>query len=177
MKRITAIIISLFTIFSLTGCNRILGGAILENFGMEFTSQIEMMEECLDIDLDDLNDSDIKTVYSYTDPDGNDLTIRYLNLEGAGEFVENDIINSDNWKTLPYDSIIGNLLETSGANEQFAFDDIKEGRFIISGVSLGKDEFDFDYNNFNNWYVFNIGIWDSNDETLYFIAITDQSKT
>ena len=175
MKK-TVIIISLLMIFSLVGCNRILGGAILENFGMEFTSQIEMMEKCLDIDLDDLNDSDIKTVYSYTDPDGNDLTIRYLNLEGAGEFVENDIINSDNWKTLPYDSIIETLLETSGANKQFDFTGIKNGYFIISGVCDGKDEFDFDCNNYNEWYGFEVGIWDSNDETLYFISITDQSK-
>ena len=176
MKK-TVIIISLLMIFSLTGCNRILGGAILENFGMEFTSQIEMMEECLDIDLDDLNDSNIKTVYSYTDPDGNDLTIRYLNLEGAGEFVENDIINSDNWKTLPYDSTIENLLDSSGANKQFDFTGIKNGYFIISGVCDGKDEFDFDCNNYNEWYGFEVGIWDSNDETLYFISITDQSKT
>lgn len=176
MKK-TVIIISLLMIFSLTGCNRILGGAILENFGMEFTSQIEMMEECLDIDLDDLNDSNIKTIYSYTDPDGNDLTIRYLDLEGAGEFVENDIINSDNWKSLPYDSIIETLLETSGANEQFDFTSINIGYFVISGICDGKDEFDFDCNNYNEWYGFEVGIWDSNDETLYFISITDQSKT
>jgi hypothetical protein len=177
VKRITAIIISLFTIFSLTGCNRILGGATLENFGMEFTSQIEMMEECLDIDLDDLNDSNIKTIYSHTDPEGNDLTIKYIDLDGAGDVFENDIENRENWNTLPYNTTVETLLKSSGANEQFAFDDIKEGRFIISGVSLGKDEFDFDYNNFNNWYVFNIGIWDSNAETLYYISITDQSKT
>jgi len=164
-------------IFSLTGCNRILGGAILENFGMEFTSQIEMMEECLDIDLDDLNDSDIKTIYSYTDPDGNDLTIRYLNLEGAGEFVENDINNSENWHALPYDSTIENLFESSGANEQFNFTSIKNGYFIISGVCDGKDEFDFDCNNYNEWYGFEVGIWNSDDETLYFVSITDQSKS
>ena len=177
MKRITAIIISLFAIFSLSSCNRILGGAILENFGMEFTSQIEMMEECLDIDLDDLNDSNIKTIYSHTDPEGNDLTIKYIDLDGAGDVFENDIENRENWNTLPYNTTVETLLKSSGANEQFAFDDIKEGRFSISGVSLGKDEFDFDYNNFNNWYVFNIGIWDSNAETLYYISITDQSKT
>ena len=63
MKK-TVIIISLLMIFSLTGCNRILGGAILENFGMEFTSQIEMMEECLDVDLDDLTDSNIERIES-----------------------------------------------------------------------------------------------------------------
>ena len=176
MKK-TVIIISLLMIFSLTGCNRILGGDILENFGMEFTSQIEMMEECLAVDLDDLKDSDIKIIYSYTDPDGNELTIRYLDLEGAGEFVENDIINSDNWKTLSYDSIIENLLDSSGANKQFDFTGIKNGYFIISGVCDGKDEFDFDCNNYNEWYGFEVGIWDSNDETLYFISITDQSKT
>ncbi len=176
MKRISVITILLFMIFSLTGCNRILGGAMLEKFGMEFTSQIEMMEECLDIDLDDLNDSNIKTIYSHTDPDGNDLTIRYLDLEGAGELVENDIINSDNWQAIPYDSTIENLLESSGASEQFDFTGIKNGHFVISGVCDDKDAFDFDRNNFNKWYGFEIGIWDSNNETLYFISITDQSK-
>ncbi|MBO5417203.1 MAG: hypothetical protein J6A50_01205 [Clostridia bacterium] len=176
MKRIATIIISLFTILSLVGCNRILGGSVLEFFGMEFTSQIEMMEECLAVDLDDLKDSDIKIIYSYTDPDGNELTIRYLDLEGAGEFVENDIINSDNWKTLPYDSMIENLLETSGANEQYNFKGIEDGYYVISGVCDGKDKFDFDCNNFSEWYCFEVGIWDSNDETLYFISITDQTK-
>ena len=175
MKIITVIIL-LFTIFSLTGCNILLGGTILEYLGMEFTSQIEMMEECLDVNLDDLNDSNIKLIYSYTDPDGNDLTIHYLDLEGAGELIENGIVNSDNWKPLPYDGTIENLLQTSGANKQFDFTGINDGYFVISGVCSDKDEFDFDCNNFNEWYGFEIGIWDSNDETLYFISITDQSK-
>ena len=176
MRKITVIFASLLMTICLAGCNRILGGTILKNFGMEFTSQIEMMEECLDIELEHLADSNIKTIYSYTNPDGNDLTIRYLDLEGAGEFVENDIINSDNWKTLPYDSIIENLLKTSGANEQFDFTSIKNGYFIISGICDSKDEFDFDRNNFNKWFGFEIGLWDSNNQTLYFISIIDQSK-
>ena len=176
MKRIAVIIISLFMIVSFTGCNKILGGAILENSGTEFISQIEMMEECLDIDLDDLNDSNIKTMYSYTDPNGNELTIYYLDLEGAGEFVKKNILNSGNWKALPYDSIIKNLLETSGANEQFDFISIKNGFAVISGVCDGKDGFDFDRNNYNDWCGFQVGVWDSDDETLYVISITDQSK-
>ena len=173
MKKTLTLSIIIFILFSLVGCNKFLGGIVLEQFGMEFTSQIGMMEECLDVDLDDLTDSNIKTIYSYTDPEGNDLTIRYLDLEGAGEFVEKDIINSDNWKTLPYDSIIENLLESSGANKQFDFTEIKDGYFVISGVCDGKNEFDFDLNNFNKWYGFEVGIWDSNDETLYFISITN----
>ena len=176
MKKALTILIAILTLFLFTGCNKFLGGTVLEQFGMEFTSQIEMIEECLNIDLDDLTDSDIKPIYSYTDPEGNDLTIKYIDLEGAGDVFENDIENRENWNTLPYNTTIKTLLESSGANEQFAFNDIKEGQFIISGVSLGKDEFDFDYNNLNNWYGFNIGIWDSNDETLYYISITNRSE-
>ena len=176
MKKALTILIAILTLFLFTGCNKFLGGTVLEQFGMEFTSQIEMIEECLNIDLDDLTDSDIKTIYSYTEPEGNNLTIKYIDLEGAGDVFENDIENRENWNTLPYNTTIKTLLKSSGANEQFAFNDIKEGQFIISGVSLDKDEFDFDYNNLNNWYGFNIGIWDSNDETLYYISITNQSE-
>ena len=130
----------------------------------------------LDIDLDDLNDSNIKTIYSHTDPEGNDLTIKYIDLEGAGDVFENDIENREKWNTLPYNTAVETLLQSSGANKQFAFDDIKEGLFIISGVSESKAEYDFDCKNLNSWYGFNIGIWDSNAETLYYISITDQSK-
>lgn len=166
----------MLTLLSLVGCNKVLSGTILEQLGMEFTSQIKMVDECLDVDLDDLKDSSIKTICSNTDPEGNDLTIRYIDLEGAGDMFENDIKTRKNWHALPYNAAIENLLNTSGASEQFPFDGIQKGYFIISGVSFGKDTFDFDCNNFNNWYGFNIGIWDSNDETLYYILITKQSE-
>lgn len=176
MRKALTLFVVIFILFSLVGCNNFIGGTVLEMFGMEFTSQIEMIEECLSVDLGDLTDSNIKTIYSYTDPKGNDLTIKYIVLEGAGDIFENDIENREKWNTLPYNTAVETLLKSSGANEQFAFGDIVEGHFIISGVSFGKDAFDFDCNNLDSWYGFNIGIWDSNAETLYYISITEQSE-
>jgi len=176
VKKIAVIFLSLFIMLSFTSCNKFLGGTVLDKFGMEFSSQIEMMEECLNVDLDDLTDDSIKNIYSFTDTNGNDLTINYIKLEENDDFIKNNIINSDNWQALPYDDAIENLLESSGANEQFDFTRIKNGYFTISGVCEDKDEFDFERNNFSKWYGFKIGIWNSKDKTLYFISITDQSK-
>lgn len=148
----------------------------MEYFGMEFSSQIEMIETCLSVNLDDLTDSNIKTMYSFTDANGNDLTIRYIDLDGAGAFVEKDIASSEHWRSLPYDSVIKDLLGSSGATKQFGFESIRDGYFVMSGVGLNKDAFDFDHDHFHEWYAFEIGIWDSNDETLYYISITNQTE-
>ena len=50
----------------------------------------------------------------------------------------------------------------------------KNGYFTISGVLPGGEDFDFDQNNMDKWEVYEIGIWDSFDETLYYISITKQ---
>ena len=48
------------------------------------------------------------------------------------------------------------------------------GYFTISGVLPNEQGFDFDRSNMDKWEVFEIGIWDSDAETLYFISITKQ---
>lgn len=175
MKRMITILLAFFALLSLTGCGRgILGGTLLEQFGMVFSSRIEMIEECLSVDLDDLTDDHINTICSVSDTNGNDLTIQYIDLEGAGEFIEKEIGDSGYWHALPFDSVIGELLESSGAEKQFDFESIREGYFVMSGVGSNSDTFDFNWEHFNEWYGFEIGIWDSNDETLYYISITTQ---
>ena len=144
---------------------------------MEFTSQIEMLEKALSIDLDDLTDKHIKSIYSHTDENGYDLTIQYIDLDGAGEVVESDIANNKNWYALPLTNTVQELLQASKANAQYDFEGIEEGYYVLSGVDFGKSEYDFNINNYDNWYAFQIGIWDSNAETLYYISITDQSKS
>ena len=52
-------ILSIFVItltIALCGCNKLVGGNLLEMTGMELDSQIEMIEECLSMDLEDLTD-------------------------------------------------------------------------------------------------------------------------
>lgn len=177
MKRTGIIVILLLLLLDLSGCNKVLGGAILEKHGMKFTSQIEMLEKALSIDLDDLTDKHIKTIYSHTDESGNDLTIQYIDLDGSGEVVEEDIANNENWCKLPFNSTMQELLQTNKANEQYDFEGIEEGYYILSGVDFSQEGYDFNIDNYDNWYAFQIGIWDSNDETLYYISITDQFKS
>lgn len=174
MKKIILLLSIVFTILSCCGCNRIVGSNIVEMFDMEFSSQIEMIEQCLSVDLDDLTDKSVKTIRSNTDPNGNDLTIKHIDLDGAGDYISNDITSSNNWNGFPIDEKIDTLLSTYGVDEYLDFALIDEGYFTVSGVSFGKEGFDFNINNFNNWYAYEIGIWDANAETLYYISITTQ---
>lgn len=173
MKRVVILFVSLFMIISFTSCEPI----VVKKFGMDFFSQTEMIQIALSIDLGDLTDKNIKDIHSHTDENGNELTIKYIDLDGAGDIFEKGIVNNENWQQLPYNSKIQELLKASNAHEQYDFTNIKEGYYTISGVSSSQKEFDFDFNNFEKWYGFQIGIWDSNAETLYYISITDTSKS
>ena len=173
-NRVCLLFISIYCIIIFTGCNIILGGTLLKIFGMEFTSQIEMLEECLSINLDDLTDDCIKTIYSESDPEGNNLCIQYISLEGKGAVISSQISDSEYWTELPYNSEIENLLAGSGVDEHYDFSCINEGSYIISGTSENSTCFHFDRQNMDTWITYEIGIWDPADETLYFISITNQ---
>lgn len=160
-------------IISLCGCNKLVGGNLLEIAGMEFDSQIEMIEGCLSIDLEDLTDNFIETIYSETNPNGNSVSIQFISLEGAGDVVESKIKESDRWSALPLNDTIDNVLSSNGVYDQYSFEDTN-GYFTISGVLPNGEGFDYDQSNMDKWEVYEIGIWDSFDETLYFISITKQ---
>lgn len=173
MKRIILSAFVIVLIISLCGCNRLVEGNLLEMAGMEFDSQIEMIEECLSIDLEDLTDNFIETIYSETDPTGNSVSIQFISLESAGDVVESKIKESDRWSALPLNDAVNNVLSSNGVYDQYSFEDTN-GYFTISGVLPNGEGFDFDPSNMNKWEVYEIGIWDSFDETLYFISITKQ---
>ena len=171
-KTILSIFVITLTII-LCGCNRSPEANLLNIAGMEFSSQIEMIEKCLSVDLDDLTDDFIETIYSKTDPDGNSLSIKFISLEGAGDLVEQKIKESDRWSALPLNDAVDKLLASTGAYEQYDFESTN-GYFTVSGVLPNGEDFDFDQNNIGEWKIYEIGIWDSSDETLYFISINKQ---
>ena len=140
---------------------------------IEFDSQIEMIEECLSIDLEDLTDDFIETIYSETDPEGNSVCIQFISLEGAGNIIETEIKESDRWSTLPLNDAVDEVLLSNGVYDQYDLENTN-GYFTISGVLPNGEDFDFNQNNIDKWKVYEIGIWDSYDETLYFISITKQ---
>lgn len=173
MKKTILSIFVITLIIALCGCNKLVGGNLLEMTGMEFDSQIEMIEECLSIDLEDLTDDFIETIYSETDTEGNSVSIQFISLEGAGDVVEPKIKESNRWSALPLNNTIDEVLLSNGVYDQYGFEKTN-GYFTISGVLPNGESFDFDQNNINKWEVTEIGIWDSSDETLYFISITKQ---
>ncbi len=174
MKKTGVLLCIIILIFSLSGCNILLGGTVLETLGVKFTSQIEMIEECLSIDLGDITDNSIKRIYSYTEPDGNyDLSIQCIPLEGSGNLITSELSKSDNWSVLPYDESIEKLFLSNNVYENYDFKIIENGYYTISGISENNDFYDFDRNNFESWHTYEIGIWDSNDEILYYISITN----
>ena len=173
MRKTILSIMAIMLIYALCGCNRLVGGDLLEMTGMEFDSQIEMIEECLSIDLEDLTDNFIETIYSETDPNGNSVSIQFVSLEGAGDVVESKIKKSNRWSALPLNDAVNNVLSSNGVYDQFDFEDTN-GYFTISGVLPNGEGFDFDQSNMDKWEVYEIGIWDSFDETLYYISITKQ---
>lgn len=173
MRKTILSIMAIMLIYALCGCNRLVGGDLLEMTGMEFDSQIEMIEECLSIDLEDLTDNFIETIYSETDPNGNSVSIQFISLEGAGDIVEPKIKESNRWSALPLNDAVNNVLSSNGVYDQFDFEDTN-GYFTISGVLPNGEGFDFDQSNMDKWEVYEIGIWDSFDETLYYISITKQ---
>ncbi|MBQ5321808.1 MAG: hypothetical protein J6K88_07140 [Oscillospiraceae bacterium] len=173
MRKTILSIMAIMLIYALCGCNRLVGGDLLEMTGMEFDSQIEMIEECLSIDLEDLTDNFIETIYSETDPNGNSVSIQFISLEGAGDVVESKIKKSNRWSALPLNDAVNNVLSSNGVYDQFDFEDTN-GYFTISGVLPNGEGFDFDQSNMDKWEVYEIGIWDSFDETLYYISITKQ---
>ena len=173
MKKIILSAFVVVLIISLCGCNKLTGGSLLEIAGMEFDSQIEMIEECLSIDLEDLTDNFIETIYSETNPNGNSVSIQFISLEGAGNVVESKVKESNRWSALPLNDDVDNVLSSNGVYNQYSFEDTN-GYFTISGVLPNGEGFDYDQSNMDKWEVYEIGIWDSFDETLYFISITKQ---
>ena len=173
MKKIILSAFVIVLIISLCGCNKLTGGNLLEIAGMEFDSQIEMIEECLSIDLEDLTDNFIETIYSETDPNGNSVSIQFISLEGAGDVVESKVKESNRWSALPLNDDVDNVLSSNGVYNQYSFEDTN-GYFTISGILPNGEGFDYDQSNMDKWEVYEIGIWDSFDETLYFISITKQ---
>lgn len=173
MRKTKLTFLSITLIIVLCGCNRLLGGKLLEMAGIEFDSQIEMIEECLSIDLEDLTDDFIETIYTETDPEGNSVSIQYISLEGAGEIIESQIKESDRWSTLPLNEAVDEILSSNDVYNQYDFENIT-GYFTISGVLPNGESFDFNQNNIDKWQTYEIGIWDSYDETLYYISITKQ---
>jgi hypothetical protein len=171
MRKTKLFILSITLIIVLCGCNRLLGGALLEMAGFEFTSQIEAIEEYLSIELDDLTDDSIETIYTETDPEGNSVCIQFISLEGAGDIVESQIKESDRWSSLPLNEAIDKVLVSNDVYNQYDFKNIN-GYFTISGILPNGDELDFNQDNINKWQTYEIGIWDSYDETLYYISIT-----
>ena len=105
---------------------------------------------------------------------GKGLIVQFIDLEGAGDIIEEDIANNGKWHKLPYDKKIEKLLETSEADKHYAFEDIQEGYYVLSGVCPHKDEVDFNPDNFDSWCAYSIGFWDTYDETLYFISVTNE---
>ena len=173
MKKVISSILVITLLFALSGCNKLVGGNLLEVAGMKFDSQIKMIEECLSIDLDDLTDDFIETIYSETDPDGNSVSVQFVSLEGAGDVIEPQIKELNRWSALPLNDRIDGILTSFGVYDQYDFENTA-GYFTISGVLPNGETFDFDENNIDMWEVYEIGIWDSYDETLYFISITKQ---
>ena len=173
MKKIILSIFVITLIISLCGCNRLVREKHLKIAEMEFDSQIEMIEKCLSIDLEDLTDDLIETIYSETDPKGNSVSIQFISLEGAGDVVEQKIKESNRWSTLPLTHSINELLASNGVYKQYDFENIN-GYFTISGILPNGKDFDYNQNNIDKWKTYKIGIWDSFDETLYFISITKQ---
>lgn len=173
MKKTILSILVIMLISALCGCNRLVGGNIIARAGIEFDSKIEMIEECLSIDLDDLTDDFIETIYSETAPNGNSVSIQSIWLDGAGDVVEPKIKESNRWSALPLNDAVNNVLSSNGVYDQYSFEDTN-GYFTISGALPDGEGFDFDQSNMDKWEVYNIGIWDTYDETLYFVSITKQ---
>ena len=164
---------TIFSIFNITliialcGCNKLVGGNLLEMVGMEFDLQIEMIEECLSINLEDLTDDSIETIYLETDPEGNSVSIQSISLEGAGDCIEQKVKESNRWSLLPLNDAVDEVLALNVVYDQYDFENTT-GYFTVSGVFPNGEGFDFDQNNIDKWDVYEIGIWDSSDETLYF---------
>lgn len=172
MKKVICLCISILLLLPFGGCNKLLGGSILKMFGMEFTSQVEMIEECLAIDLDNLQDDSIKTINEETSSEGKGYSIQYIDCEGGGDLLQTQVVKSEKWQSLPLPEKIEGLLEQYNVHDAYDFSGIKEGYWVLSGVSEEGMEFDFAMKNFDLWDCYEIGIWDTNDETLYFISIT-----
>lgn len=171
MKKALVLICAL--LLTLCSCHRSVGGALLERAGMEFTSQIEMIEACLAIDLGDLTDDSIKRLHEETSPERVGYSILYIDLEGAGDVINAQLAVSEYRYPLPLDDQISTLLTEYKVGDAYDFSGITEGYCVISGIdSYGASEIDFDVNHFDTWDIYEIGIWDSSDETLYFVSIT-----
>ena len=106
--------------------------------------------------------------------------LNYYNIQTTffidGLYIENNNLNNlsnHQIELLSYNNTIDEILLSNGVYDQYGFEKTN-GYFTISGVLPNGESFDFDQNNINKWEVTEIGIWDSSDETLYFISITKQ---
>lgn len=140
--------------------------------GMEFDSEMGMIESCLSLDLEGMEDSDIKKICSTTGSDKTKVDIKYISLEGAGDVVELLIRGSENWHKLPVDNMVNQMLISCGAYDHYDFEGIEEGYYTVSGVLPDGNSFDRDKDNIALWRICKIGIWDTYDETLYYISVT-----
>lgn len=142
MKTTFIIITVLLAVAFLVGCNGSDTGIAVG---------IEAVEKALSVDLDSLSDDSVKDIFS-----GAGLVIKYVDLEGAGALIEKDIARNPKWSPLPYSGKVKELLASSGADRHYAFDEIEKGYYTLSEAADGHT----------------VGIWDSTDETLYYISVT-----
>lgn len=150
-----------------------MGGALLEWIGMEFTSQIEDIEACFSVDLGDLTDASIKTLRAYSEPDGKSVTIQYIDLEGKSEEITSAAANSELWNLLPYDKKVDAVFSANEVYESYDFTGITEGYFLLCGLTSADTEYDFERKNVDTWNTYIIGILDTDDKMLYRIAIEE----
>lgn len=160
MKRWLLIGLLLTVGFLLCGCHQMREEG--ERNMSEIQEQIHHIEQCLSIDLEDIPDDYIQTVYEGVNTQGNRLRIQYIDLEGAGDVVEPRVARSPRWTALPVSAEVENILSTSGAYDQYGLESITEGYYTIHGVETTGEE----------RTAYDIGIWDSWDETLYYVSIT-----
>lgn len=192
MKRFVCLFIVFTLSFSLCGCHRLLGAALLKLGGMEFTSQIEGIEKRLDINLKDMTDENIKIILSSSDMEGNHRSIEYIDCEDCGDTIEKQLMNNEKWKKWPLSDEVYNFLSDHELLERPVFIDDKIDRFLLEhgllkpyissieegywtacGFSTGEfGGYDFNLEHFDSWYCCKIGIWDSRDKTFYCISVT-----
>lgn len=175
MKKAVFIMSIAILMFSLCGCRRLIGWFILEEYGkVTYDLQIDRFQTRLLIDLEGFSGDDVNQHWYELD-DEREQCVEYIDFEGKSDEIESQISDSEYWQPLPLNDSLIEYLETTDIGICLRYNEIENGSYIVSCTQNGS-EYTITQENIDSCENVVVGIWDADDEMLYYIEIFEISE-
>ena len=106
----------------------------------------------------------------YEFDDEREQCVEYIDFEGQSDKIESQISDSEHWQPLPLNDSLIEYLETTDIGVCLRYNEIENGSYIVSCAQNGS-EYTITQENIDSCEKVVLGIWDADDEMLYYIEI------